>query len=114
MADILIRGMEMPQNCFNCSTKIDPDNRRCKIDGHVFEETLGKLTCGRDCDCPLHKLPEHGDLIDRDALYALMEKYTDYGGATEPHDENQIHRDSVLFAIETAPVIVPSNKEETK
>ena len=24
MADILIRGMEMPHNCFNCSTKHHP------------------------------------------------------------------------------------------
>ena len=65
---ILIKGMEMPKHCFNCSTKVDPDNRRCNIDGHVFEETLGKLTCRRDDACPLIEIPPHGRLIDADAL----------------------------------------------
>lgn len=78
MADVLIRGMEMPKHCFNCSTKIDPDNRRCNIDGHIFEETLSKLTCRRDEDCPLHELPQHGDLIDRDeAMNAILGEPTD-------------------------------------
>ena len=103
MPDILIR-MEMPQNCFNCSTKVDPDNRRCNIDGHVFEETLSKLTCRRDEHCPLQELSEHGDLIDRSELKTNMIDDT-FGSAA---------RYVNIMQILNAPVIVPSNKEDTK
>ena len=106
MADILIR-MEMPKHCFNCSTKIEPDNRRCNIDGHVFKETLTKLTCRRDENCPLHELPEHGDLIDRSELNNSFELSDFYG---EPHDNVY----SAICVVNSMPVIVPSNKEETK
>jgi len=106
MADILIQ-MDMPQHCFNCSTKIDPDNRRCNIDGHVFEETLSKLTCRRDEHCPLIELPEHGDLIDKQETFkALSEKFKNSDGFVSWTDAIDI----VLRAQE----IVPSNKEETE
>lgn len=61
---IYIKGnIEPPPHCFNCSRKIDPDNRQCNIDGHIFEETLDKLTCRRDEDCPLVEIPPHGRLV---------------------------------------------------
>ena len=56
MADVLIKGMEMPTNCLDCSTKINPDERRCNYDGHIFEETLSKITTRRDENCPLAEL----------------------------------------------------------
>jgi len=99
MADILVR-MEMPKHCFNCSTKIDPDNRQCNIDGHVFEETLSKLTCRRDEHCPLHELPEHKDLIDRsEAIKSIEWKWA--GKAA-------------FEALEQVPAVIPSNKEESE
>ena len=106
MADILIR-MEMPKHCFNCSTEIDPDNRKCNIDGHVFEETLSKLTCRRDENCPLHELPPHGDLLDRDKILfdaaEVCEGCGDYAVFGYSHEQ-----------IENAPVIIPADKEETE
>ena len=42
-------------------------------------------------------------LIDADVLWELMCTYDDYQGAKEAHDSELIHRDSILFAIETAP-----------
>lgn len=103
MADILIR-MEMPKHCFNCSTKIDPDNRRCNIDGHVFEETLSKLTCRRDEQCPLIELPEHVDLISKDdAMNAIL------GEPPEAH-----YPSWYASIVNEIPTIVPSNKEETE
>jgi len=49
----MIKGLEMPKNCLGCSTKCDPENRKCNIDGHVFEETFTVVTSRRDKDCPL-------------------------------------------------------------
>ena len=109
MPDILIRGMDKPFHCFACNLSYLRGERLfCPV---TKDEVLRFKIAS---DCPIQELPEHGDLIERDDLYKIMETYTDYGGATEPHDENQIHRDSILFAIENAPVIVPSNKEETE
>lgn len=102
MPDILIR-MEMPQHCFNCSTKIDPDNRRCNIDRHIFEETLSKLTCRRDEDCPLIELPPHGDLIEAEPIKRFI---TD-GLNRKEFGYDQIQ---VLTEIEYAPVIIPADK----
>lgn len=44
-------------------------------------------------------------LIDANALWELMRTYDDYQGAKEAHDLELIHRDSILFAIETAPTV---------
>ena len=39
----IISNIDLPENCFNCSTKIDPENRRCNIDGHIFVELLSPI-----------------------------------------------------------------------
>ena len=47
--------MNKPRCCFECSTKINPEERKCNVDGHVFEETLSLITSRRDVNCPLDK-----------------------------------------------------------
>ena len=42
----------MPQNCLGCSTKINPDQRQCNFDGHIFDETFAVVTNKRDINCP--------------------------------------------------------------
>ena len=70
MADILIR-MEMPRNCFECPlfTNCDAcEGHECGcglLGGIGYEEDISEDR--RRDDCPLYELPEHGDLIDRDA-----------------------------------------------
>lgn len=90
MADILIR-MEMPIVCGRCP--IEQFNEGfswemycCPLikDGYTTDIREDE----RRDDCPLVELPEHGDLIDRDAV-----SFSDS-----------------LFA---EPVIIPANKEET-
>lgn len=110
MADILIRGMDMPQHCFNCSTKIDPNNRRCNIDGHVFVETLSKLTCRRDEKCPLAELPPHGDLIDKEKLYDLVkQRGRNWAGEWCDFECHITGND-----LKNAPVVIPSNNERSE
>lgn len=46
---------EKPKHCFDCSKKINPEERQCNVDGHIFEETLGVITSHRDHNCPLDK-----------------------------------------------------------
>ena len=66
--------------------------------------------------CPLVELPEkHGRLIDGDELWEEMTKYTDNEGAKMSFGENDnmICRDSILYAIELAPTIIPQSVDDT-
>lgn len=58
---ILIKGMEMPTNCWFCSVKSwDDDEYVCPFSGRMVKS--GDVN--RHEDCPLIELPDHGDLID--------------------------------------------------
>lgn len=66
---ILIKGMEIPTSCFQCEfrTKIDPNNLMCIISQKTFEDRFYHIE-HRDESCPLVPVPEHGRLIDADAM----------------------------------------------
>lgn len=73
MADVLIRGMEMPIGCFYCPIGAEQyftGSIRCPLLGKAvgyFDEVKNK----RDMNCPLDPLPEgHGRLIDADACHS--------------------------------------------
>ena len=110
MADILIRGMEMPKGCKSC--KLSSDSH-CNATGQwLFSTDLLRSgfnwkTC-RLPDCPIVELPEHGDLIDRDAFREENEYYL--------HREfiNPKYEDTLDDLLKDAPIIIPSNKEETE
>jgi hypothetical protein len=59
----------------------------------------------RHKNCPLHELPEHGDLVDADELRAV---------AYERGKEYQCVAFVDPLDITLAPVIVPSNKEDAE
>ena len=61
---ILIKDMEMPKSCNECTMSIE---HACMINGNIISDYWARLD--RPTDCPLVELPPHGDLIDRDALY---------------------------------------------
>ena len=62
---LLIKGMdmEMPQNCCEC-----PLNMVLCNHGYKYLYYHPELYDKRADDCPIMKVPPHGDLIDRDAL----------------------------------------------
>ncbi len=56
---VLIKGMEMPYNCWDCSL-LNASSCPCKNYSSALE-----YTTNRHPDCPLVPVPEpHGDLID--------------------------------------------------
>lgn len=69
---VLIKGLKipMPERCWGCWF-MDMQTGKCYADGNVRGLTKGYK---RPADCPLMPIPDHGDLIDRDALVALWEK----------------------------------------
>ena len=86
---ILIKGMEMPPNCYECPLMLsvfvfEGDSDICSI-------TEGGCTAeSRPPHCPLTEIPPHGDLIDRDALmkdgWLSLWKRVDYMGGYAIHD----------------------------
>ena len=108
---IHIKGnIELPPHCFNCSTKVDPDNRRCNVDGHIFEETLSKITSRRDDLCPLSYVPPHGRLIDADKKIKVQL----YDDMTEDYSMVEMTIDDLLSqgCVEAnAPTIIPAEEE---
>lgn len=64
---VLIKGMEMPKNCWECAlSDIDDDFGRC-----CLFSGIACLTIGRQDNCPLIEIPTpHSDLVDRDAMIA--------------------------------------------
>ena len=92
MPDILIRGMEMPKNCFQCPLSVLKGERLfCEI---TKEEVLRAKIAP---ECPLHELPPHGDLIDTGKI-----RYTELYGGVEVTTANW---------IDSLPVIVPAERE---
>lgn len=62
---VLIKGMEMPKNCWECSlSDVDDDYGRC-----CLFSGIACLNIGRQDNCPLVEVKEpHGRLIDGDEL----------------------------------------------
>lgn len=80
MADIIIKGMEMPKTCCRCDLKIYDAEIRWDENGN---EQIGAWVCKRTREiiwntrrgenCPLLPLPEgHGRLIDETELIAKL------------------------------------------
>lgn len=100
MADILIRGFRKPKSCDECFNESDCiwfDCSRC----YRF--------------CRISELPEHGDLIDRVAFREEMDNHYPFGRGTQRrHGEADAAKSTIINMLANAPVIVPSNKEESE
>ena len=60
MSGVYIKGMEMPKNCCICHFSSHDMCLLCKRDAEDWFENRPEY-------CPLVEVPDHGDLIDRDA-----------------------------------------------
>lgn len=74
---VLIKGMEMPKNCYECPFGLLEYTSQCygktirnKFACCITHKT--KTSTKRNRFCPLVEIPKHGRLIDADALRAGM------------------------------------------
>lgn len=108
MPEILIRGMEMPTDCYTCRfrTTSGLDEWMCMVSKNRFMawEAGWNGDEYRHTNCPLVELPEHGDLIERNPLVKLFN--------SRETDERWGWLDGEDLL--NAPVIVPGNKEESE
>ena len=102
---VVIKGMDIPQSCYMCD----------------MIELSGAISCphannprnserGRALDCPLIEIPDHGDLIDRDALMAR------YAEEVSPSNHSDFMRpprwNDAVQLTELAPVVIPAERSE--
>ena len=102
MSDLLIRGMELPENCWscrmfcNCFACEGYDCHCAALGKDIGTEAEVPRNKRRD-DCPLVPIPGHGRLGDLDALAAQCD---------DPY------WCVWLSEIEAAPTIIPAEEEE--
>ena len=107
MADILIRGMDKPHNCFQCDLSYLRGER---LFCHVTKDEVLRSKIAPDC--PIHELPEHGDLIDRDAFDADARKR--YCSACDNYNGVKCRAcwvDDMLGDVVDFETVIPSNKD---
>lgn len=91
---VLIKGMEMPYNCWDCSL-LNASSCPCKNYSSALE-----YTTNRHPNCPLIEIPEpHGRLIDADALMKRMWEETDCMISVP------------ATFVRDAPTVIPASKE---
>lgn len=106
---ILIKGMEMPTSCYKCPF-LDYEEGFCFASGvkgksggyEFFKLWPGGIKGGRHDDCPLVAVPQHGRLIDADALVISTAVPLD----GKPYQ--YVHIDN----IKAAPTIIPAEEGE--
>ena len=118
MADILIRGMEMPSACFKCEF-IEADLDWCRAAKREVENPYADD--GLPVFCPLIALPDgHGRLVDGEALYKksveLEQQAMSYVKARDGEEWKMwaailTERTAFKFDVVDAPTIVPAEKE---
>ena len=127
MADVLIKGMEMPKSCGDCPFLYDHDacylsgmwnDMRFMLlcfNGHTNEYKLGEFPFKekRVDWCPLVEVPTHGRLIDADELRAAM-----YHNAFEKDSDMQrwdsgcwIRYKMFEKVIEAAPTVIEASED---
>ena len=123
MADILIRGMEMPNRCAECWFMDEGDSWCSATRGKHLDGDYRYGIKDRPDWCPLIALPEgHGRLIDADALMERFVEMQKVGGTDGTEyacnflsagQEPSAEWYTIEDAVDNAPTIVPAEKEDT-
>lgn len=94
---VLIKGMEMPQNCQSCNFY---NGLGCKATGMMFSMFYNVAT--RRGDCPLIEVHEpHGRLIDAEKLKSYW----------APDHSRYFDADYFIHTIDVAQTIIPASEE---
>ena len=99
MSGIYIKGMEMPKHCWSCCFHDEVDD--CIILKENCMTVWGEQK--RLSDCPLIAVPDHGRLVDADAI-----DYDDYWW-NRHYSAKECQQAERM--VEEQPTIIPADKE---
>ena len=102
---ILINGMDMPKSCFCC-----PMREWHIVHGEKITSCRAAVMLIKDEDdkpdwCPIIEIPQHGDLIDVDAIMRLFYVRSRDGKVIGMFPSVDIS------VIKNAPVVIPADKD---
>ena len=100
---ILIEGMEMPYNCWDCSL-LNASSCPCKNYSSALE-----YTTNRHPDCPLVPVPPHG-LIDRERILdSIRIELAQVNAVNDMEDYDSWMR--VFDYVRKFPTVIPASEE---
>ena len=104
---ILIKGMEMPKNCLECTfyRQTDPIYDYCCISSAVPKSYVPN-------DCPLIEVPPHGDLIDRNELCEDIEQSVVFSARSQKQNAEIRGAFKVYDRIKVAPTVIEAEEEK--
>ena len=100
---VYIKGMKMPKKCIDCF--FNDFGTECGLLEHDVEDAI--LHGTRYGGCPLLPVPDHGDLIDREAL-------TDGLVDAEMARKGIVLRGIGIERVNNAPVIIPAERSDNE
>lgn len=103
--NVLIKGMKMPKSCILCP--FGDEFGKCCVNAEL--EDANELTHS----CPLIPIPDHGDLIDRDAVVARLADWSKR--LIETYGENDEYVNclsEVLEGLGCDDVVIPAERSE--
>lgn len=106
----LVRGMEMPKDCPYCPLahwNFKNEFTGCEITKKYFS-TEELYADGRPDFCPLVLVPEHGRLIDKDALEQDISESVVFSG--RENNPEIYGANKIINRIHYAPVIIPAEE----
>ena len=107
---VYIKGMEMPKSCHECPLVDTLMTCPCmKMPGKDFWDSV-LLEFARHEDCPLINVPDHGRLIDADALIDKIAENMDKARKADNYDWWDKCTGAWDF-IMPAPTIIPADKD---
>ena len=105
MADLLIKGMEMPIDCFHCAFDFDND---CVADNDNRTTNLN----GRPGWCPLVEMPTHGRLIDADKVALEMVEAGQRSKRYKIGEFWELNGAEIREVIDAAPTVIEASEAQ--
>ena len=103
---IYIEGMEMPKRCEDCLLCNEYETVAMIACGCLVNMRTRELGCVTRPDwCPIMEVPDHGRLIDADALMQQIEHDTPLSAVFEKTMRRYLHN---------APTVIPASRKEAE
>ena len=103
---ILVEGMEMPYNCWDCSL-LNASSCPCKNYSSALE-----YTTNRHPNCPLIEVPEpHGNLIDADEIFVEFVIEGQRSKRYKLGEKWELNGEEIRSVISRLPTVIPASEE---
>ena len=104
MSGIYIPGMELPSECLYCPC-YDLGRELCNIN------RKRQYCHAKPSDCPLAPVPDHGRLVEADAVVEPLDEWIDAVGSATV-GKGLSYYGELLGCVEDAPTIIPADFAE--